>query len=209
MLTALASGLQQTSSLAGITKHPACDLPMNLILLFNHWLTIATSRGQKIMFPSLHAVTFKAWCWKCMQREAAMLKNCRQLLILADTTSFLLHVSRIFPFLWLCFASVSLCHCWSSSFIHQPAIGNNGKWHEEAIKMTISSYFKNKKRKISCSSSHMPTSTCSQSPAPPSPPAHPYPHVQHSQPAVKLIASTSFQGHTITASYSQPCYMNT
>lgn len=54
-----------------------------------------------------------------------------------------------------------------------------------------------------------PTSTCSQSPAPTSPPAPPYPHVQHSQPAVKLIASTSFQGHTITASYSQPCYMNT
>lgn len=128
---------------------------------------------------------------------------------------FLLHVSRIFPFLWLRFASVSLCHCSSPSFIYQPAVGDNGKRHEEAIKTAISFYFWKKEEKkktqrlqqLTCACA--PTSTCSQSPAPPSPPAPPYPHVQHSQPAVKLIASTSFQGHTITASYSQPCYMNT
>lgn len=72
---------------------------------------------------------------------------------------------------------------------------------------------KRKKKKISgCSNSHahvLQLPLAVKSPAPPSPPAPPYPHVQHSQPAVKLIASTSFQGHTITASYSQPCYMNT
>lgn len=67
-------------------SHATCQRTWSYFLLLC-WRYLYPG-GKKIIFPSLRAVTFKAWCWKCMQREAAVLKNCRQLLILADTTSF-------------------------------------------------------------------------------------------------------------------------
>ncbi len=128
-------------------------------------------------------------------REPVMLKKCSQRLILADMSSFYF-MSAIF--------SLSLVRlCKRISLLLFIPIFNlwaclwwQWRRHKEAIKMGRLPYFKHfyishsSHRHHPCSNFPLQSHRTISFP-PPS-------HVQHSQPAVKLIASTSFQGHTIT-----------